>query len=340
MRRILAAGLFVALGFGCATLQSVGASSVVGRHAATGPRRSTSEFVYATESRHGITTRIELRSARNGALLETLAILGSRFTNNGMSLPPDRDAVYLTLIGHHALLIDRLGIVTRKQRDIADGEEPAVSPNGRMLAFLSGRFGSESLVMRDLATRRTTTLDLRPVLGASRRIAQGPFAWTGDSSQIALLTVSAREPGHVGSAAVAKSYRLDPASRSVASLIVVHVSPRGKLLARRVPLVVHIGVVDAVFQDGTARDSIILTTALARGSALYRIRLSATKTKVSDRVPLPTNTLPEAISPTGREMLYLRTSQSPGLFKARIAPNRLGAAHLLLAHTRFVSVAW
>ena len=118
---------------------------------------------------------------------------GSSFTNNGLALSPDGREIYFTLIpkarrrGQFNLLLERLTITTRRQTLLADGELPAVSPDSRLLAYVTGA-ESRSIAVRDLATAATRSIDLTGLLGTFADVFDGSLAWLANGSGLALVT--------------------------------------------------------------------------------------------------------------------------------------------------------
>jgi hypothetical protein len=144
-------------------------------------------FVLATES--GSNFEIELAST--GALVKDIGAVPG-YTSNGLALSPDGQYVYLTVNEHRSLMIDRITVANAKEAFIAEGEQPSVSPNGRLLAYGTGTGASGTLVVRDLESGLVRSINLSNLLGAQTDLLSASITWLGDGSEIVVL------PGEVG----------------------------------------------------------------------------------------------------------------------------------------------
>jgi sugar lactone lactonase YvrE len=107
-------------------------------------------------------------------------------TVNGIALARDRRTAYVAVLRSHAApaLLD-VTLASGASRTIASGISPAVSPDGRRLAYLAtewrGYWLSTGLAVRDLATGATRTFPLPA--GAYTR---SPLNWSPDGKAIAV----------------------------------------------------------------------------------------------------------------------------------------------------------
>ena len=158
----------------CISVSRVLATASRGDASVTGTRPSPLGVFAVIRTPGGVNPELELRSGRTGALLKDVGALGSSWTNNGFALSPHAGAVYLTLIGHKTLELERIALATGARSIIADGEEPAVSSGGRELAFAAGGFGSTVLAVRDLASGARapgrSSVTARPLLRAAEQL--------------------------------------------------------------------------------------------------------------------------------------------------------------------------
>jgi WD40-like Beta Propeller Repeat len=146
------------------------------------PRR-TSAGCAAVSSSPGSGMNSELRSASTGAVAGVLKRLGVSWTNNGFAVSPDGRYVYFTLIPKSrkwkSLLLEPLSVATDRTRFMAFGEQPAVSPDGRLLAYTSGEDRMATVVVREAAS---------PVAASARS------AHPGSKDPLHLLVISVTQP--------------------------------------------------------------------------------------------------------------------------------------------------
>jgi hypothetical protein len=155
------------------------AAMVAAIAAATGPSANPpAAFVAATTA-----PELSLYSASTGARIEQLATFRpNAFTGNGLAETSDGSAVYFTLIPRgprhpFALKLMRIDVATRRQALVAYGWQPAVSDDGRHLAYGAVPRG---LSVRDLATvlsaRCVATPGLVPTPGVLGSSAAAPHS--------------------------------------------------------------------------------------------------------------------------------------------------------------------
>lgn len=157
---------------GIAVVVAAGVAALIAAGPGTGAARSPEVPVFAavgSSARSGLS--VELRSTRTGAVESVLWYLGGSWTNNGFAFSPDGRYVYFTLIpkatGWKSLLLEQLSVATRRARFIASGEQPSVSPDGRMLAYTSGADRTATVVIRDTAPGRRRSINVARLLGTN-----------------------------------------------------------------------------------------------------------------------------------------------------------------------------
>jgi hypothetical protein len=298
--------------------------------------------VYVTTPRHGLSSTVEPRSPATGRIVRTLATFGQSFTNNGLALSPTDSDVYVTLVGRRGLRIERIAVASRTRTFVADGEKPAVSPDGRLLAYAAGRFGSETLAVRDLASHRTRTIDLAGLLGRSRDLLDGVVTWLGDGSEIVVM------PGPVA-VAVAGSARTTPSSQgrscdavsaSATCLIVVRVTAGGRpVIARRVILAGGANAAAKLSGDVALPRSLLLAREMARRTTIDRVTLTGSGANVTRLLSLPP-VLPVTVDPRGHHFLCLVGHSPPALWIAGISRGRLVHPHRLMPNAQLDDAAW
>jgi hypothetical protein len=127
------------------------------------------------QSRAGSQQQVTLLSPLTGRIVRRVTFFGGSLTGNGMALSPDSRFVYVTLSGPGQIHIDRISVATGHRSFVADGAQPAVSPDGRYLAYATGRQFT-GIAVRDLLSGRTTMITLRNQLGADASLLPGQQA--------------------------------------------------------------------------------------------------------------------------------------------------------------------
>jgi hypothetical protein len=106
-------------------------------------------------------------------------------TVDDLALSPDGRTAYYVLGGQADGAIEEVSTAGGPSREVAQGFDPVVSPDGRYLAFVSP---SDDLVVLDLTTGE------QRVLGQTVVIV--PPVWAGDSYQLAMVVSALCAPGH------------------------------------------------------------------------------------------------------------------------------------------------
>lgn len=217
--------------------------------------------------------------------MKLLGTFGMSFTNNGLALSPDGTAAFVTLIGHplqrnSALKIERIDVASLERSFVADGEEPAVSPNGTLLAFISGGFDPEEIAVKSLTSDATRTIDLRPLLGRSI-LFESSLAWTADGSDVVALAgaVTINVSGDTSVAAAAPGKRRCGSASSTTCLVVVHVPRTGRRLTARI-VVAHTpgGNGTMISEDGELPNAVRLSRLLGTRTVIDQLVLSGGRT--------------------------------------------------------------
>lgn len=303
-------------------------------HAQITSTAAPSEFVASSQSQTGIRTQLALLSATTGKVQTVLATIGISFTNNGLALSPNGRSVFFTLTppskSPGLLRLEQISVATRKRTFVAYGSEPAISPNGRLLAYTT--FGSgetEGLAVRNLATRKTRSVDLTALIGPGDGLEVASTAWFAAGSDVAVMagpSAQAALSGRPVSAAARKPLRL----------LVIHVGA-GRLTARAYTLPRPAGPV--LGTDAADPQSLALAAeASGDSTSVERITPAGTALKVTKLVTIPA-ALPVAFDPAGDQLLYLQGT-GPSLMTATISPGHLTGAHQLIAASRLGAAAW
>lgn len=319
------------------------AALTVGIGAAAGGTSTTRDSFLAVTD-HGLSTVLELRSASTGRVQRRLHTFGENFTNNGLALSRDGRQVYFTLIGKRSLLLERLDVAGGQRTFIADGQQPAVSPDGRLLAYTAERASGRAriLAVRDLATGATRTIDLRRLVGRPGDLLNAAVAWLGDGSDVAvvpgemMIRISGRPArrGRQAPSATPGTRRTPPTP-----LIVVSVGAAG-LTARSVAVPGLDEPRPTLGTDAADPQSVLVATSGAHDrTTVRRVTLSGATATVSPLVSIPSS-LPMAFDSTGTRLLYLQGHSPPGLWVGTLAGTRLIHRHRLIADSELGAAAW
>lgn len=274
-------------------------------------------------------TLIQLRSARTGQVLRTIARFGRDFTNNGIAYSPDGRYVYVTLGPSERspnLRIERITIGTGARTMIARGWEPALSPDGRELAYFSFAHRSQTVLVMNLVTGRTLRLDLKPQLGADQVLSEAPPAWFGDGLGFVVASgpppvadvgrVTGRGAAHNGQAPVRFS------------LITVTASAAG-LHADVIPQPQQTTDDLAPVSAGPG-DRTVMATGLAAGTAaaIGEITFTPAGPRRCQLLTIP-DALVLGFDPTGLRVIFLEGHNPPVPVEATIVGDRLEGEHRL-----------
>jgi hypothetical protein len=299
----------------------------------------------AGSSARGSSSRIELMSPRTGRVTKVLARVS---TGNGLALSPDSKFLYVVGPAGPAIEIRRISVATGKVSVVADGAYPAVSPDGRYLAYATGdRFSK--VAVRDLSTGSTRVIDLRSLLGSgSNLLNQGAITWLGDGDEVivvpgiaasaAAAVVTAGGGGGGGAGAgggggggAAGGDQVPPGRQS---LVIVKIRPDG-LAARRIVVPDPYQEPFLVISGDLSRQRAVLIARMgfAAAGTITRVILRGRGYETRVMAKLPRGAMPVAIAPRGDRVLYLVGHGPPVLWTADIEGGRLTGQHRLLTDT-------
>jgi hypothetical protein len=123
-------------------------------------------------------------STATGAALP-LTTTSMAFTNNGLTITPDGHDIFATFVHGRKVWIGEVSTTAGgTPKLMVPGLEPAVSPDGRRLVYIS--FSGE-VALRDLRTGRTQEWDHALGLPCTTWPVNAKVAWTGDSQTLAAL---------------------------------------------------------------------------------------------------------------------------------------------------------
>ena len=335
-------GLTSARVAGLAVLAVAGAAGLVHAvPAATAP--VTPPVFAAVDMGANSGARAELRSVTTGAVLSTLGDLGPSWTNNGFAFSPDGRYVYFTLIPKStrlsSLSLEQVAVATHQRRFIAFGEQPSVSPDGRLLAYVSGEDRSATIVVRDTASGRRRSTNLARLLGSQSDMLNASTAWLGDGAQLAVIEACCPIAVSKASApAGPRSTRGSPGDQL--HLIVVSVPRHGSLRARRVVLPGASQMPESVGADPTRPNALLVSWLIGHDrAAVDRLTIGASRATLA-RVLAIAHALVVAFDPSGRQLLYLLGHSPPALWTATVQDGQLSQRRLLIRDPPLDAYAW
>jgi hypothetical protein len=290
----------------------------------------------------GSHSQLELISPKTGRA-KVVAHVG---TGDGFALAPDSKNMYVVGPVGSTIEIRRLSTATGKLSFVADGAYPALSPDGRQLAYVTGR-GFTSIAVRDLRSGRTRVMDLRSLLGKNANLLnQGGVSWLGDGGEVVVVpgfSVSAAAAGLTArrGAGIASGHRAPPGRQS---LIVVKTSS-DNLSARRIivpdPYEETFGVISGDLSQ--PRSFLIARPGFGAAGTITRVSLRGRGYQARVIARLPSGVMPVVIAPRGDWVLYVAGQSPSALWAAAIGNSGLSGQHRLFAGTRGLRVdqaAW
>src|SRR5262245_58168659 len=325
-RAAMAAGTAVLAAMGLVACGQRAVHVASGTAAAVDPRLAA---IVGSPS-NGSSSQIELISPESGRAAKIVA--GG--TSNGLALSPDSKDLYVVRAAGRAIEIQRISIATGKTSVVAHGVSPAISPDGRYLAYATGgRF--TKVAVRNLSTGRVRMIELRSLLGSDGSLLnQGQVTWLGNGNELIVVPgISASEAAaRIPATAGATESEQFPPGRQ--TLIVVRISQDG-LAARRI-------IVADPYQEpfqlvsgdmSQKRAALIAWVGYAGAGTITRVSLHGNGYHARVVAKLPRGAMPVTIAPYGDRVLYLIGHTPTELWVAAIESGRLTDKHLLHTDT-------
>lgn len=307
-----------------------------------------SRLVVAAYSGNSLGASLDLVSSQTGAL-ETLRTFGSGFTNNGLTESLDGHYAYVTVIRGRQILIERVsirgtaGTPPASTKVVARGEEPALSPDGRLLAYAGDEGSQSSLFVRDLGSGRSRSIDLAGLLGSTGSLTDASIVFTGDGSHVVIL------PGGTGTlAGTTTSTRSGAPSRCgdrLASgrscLIVVKVPGSGPLTAAGVAVDEPRNLPPMTLgTDWSRPDSALLGVQLRHSTVVDRVDLKGSAAASLERELTLPPVLPMTFDPLGKRIVYLSASSPHDLWVGDITGGHLTRPRRLMSSPNLGAAGW
>jgi hypothetical protein len=287
----------------------------------------------------GLSTSVNLYSARTGRLLKHLATFGDTFTNNGLVLAPDGGSVFVTLIGKESLYIERISTSTRRRSFVAFGAQPAISPDGRYLAYGAGA-NYQELDVRQLASGTTTTFDLRSLIGSRAGLLGGRIAWIGNGTEIALMPMGDLTPLSASTSYLQGTKGASCSQARIHQSCLIVVDLRSSRSPARLYWLPELSPeTDQMSTYPSLPDAVELAITSGGRTLVERVTISGTSVHAVTIADLSLD-LVMAVSPLADGVLYLVGHTPPALWVAELGGGRLMKSHLLIRNSMLDSVAW
>ena len=322
----MVAGAAVLAGLGLAACGQRSGHGSAGTTAAADPTLAA----IVGSSSNGSSSQIKLISPQTGHVAKVLA--GG--TSNGFALSPDAKDVYVVRTAPHAVEIRRISVATGKTSVVTDGACPAVSPDGRFLAYATGgRFSK--IAVRDLNTGSVRTMELASLLGNDGNLLnQGQVTWLGDGNELIVVPgISASEAVAdvtAGGGTIASGQQ--PPGRQ--NLIVIKIRP-DSLTARQIvvpdPYQQPFPVVSGDMSQ--KRAVLIASVGYAGAGTITRVSLHGNGYRAQVIAKLPRGATPIGFAPGADRVLYLAGHRPPQLWVASITNGHLTGKHRLVTDT-------
>ncbi len=214
-----------------------------------------------------------------------------------------------------------------------------MSPNGRLLAYFTYRGRSGSVAVLDLVTGRVRSVNVDAAVGHGHVLAEIQPGWTRDSSMVVLATGSPIRP--VSRSAHASANGFHPGAMPAVRLIVVSVTPKRPLTARRILVSGLRTTPDLLLaSDAISRNSVVAASLGPRGNArLDQIHLTPTRAAACQILSIPDAQV-LAFDPTGQRLIYIAGHSPAVLQRATIKHARLTDRRRLLPDRSLGAIAW
>jgi hypothetical protein len=304
-----------------------------------------------------------LRAAATGKVVKVIARLEAKSpqqlsTQFGFALSPDARYVYCTSTAKrgrsYTLDVVQIDVATGRRTFIAFGAQPAVSPDGRLLAYVANTYGYlNAIAVRDVLTGRTQLVNLAGSIGRGKNLLNAVVAWFANGSDVAVVPADSRPPV-IGGAPLPSGQRMRscPAGSATTCLIVVHrLHAGGALTARYFAVAVpddSFAAQDTLSPDAAAPSSILLAAAgwhdqqTVGQLIIDQIRPHGTHATARRLFSIP-SAAAVAFDPTGTRLLYVHGGRLAKLrlWEARIAGHRWRQPRILSRQSQIgVSAAW
>ena len=192
--------MLIATAFGV----TVGLGGCGGSGVDSSSQRSAPPYFLALREAPDGLLELELCSVKTGRVVQPDFGEPGVYATNGAAMSPDgREAYVAVTEAGHPYAIERAPTDGGKHPTVvADGEWPSISPNGRLLAYVKPNPsmlwgdgpGGTVVVVRDLATGNTRSINLRPLIGDGMLHAEsttnGFMTWMANGADLAVIPMA------------------------------------------------------------------------------------------------------------------------------------------------------
>lgn len=291
---------------------------------------------------------IKLISVTTGRVIQTVS---QPTDSNGLALSPDGKSLFVVA---PRLKLRQISLTTGKSSYLAAGAYPAVSPDGRYVAYATGG-GFTQVAIRNLGTGATRSVSLTSLIGVgSSLLNQGGLTWLGDGrtlvavaepDPIAAVARVWANPGWSDQLTVSRHATCGQQDAKLGLCVVVIQVAHARLAAHPIYVtgLAASAPVALLSGDLAARQAFFIAQTTMPVTVVSRVSLGRRHATVSKLVPLPAEALAVAMAPAGDRVLYLTTSEPAKLDVATVSADRLTKARVLLTDTRryaFSQAAW
>jgi hypothetical protein len=294
------------------------------------PHRTTtnpSDLVLANNSG----SDMQVISTTSGRVITDLGAIPG-YTNNGLALAPNSREIYATVIGSSALMIDRIDVATGKESFVADGVLPSISQSGRFLAYVSQTSyasGAQELVVQDLVTGTTRSINLQRLLGAQTDLFNASIAWLGSKIVVVPGGVASDLMPRAEPTPLPKPLKGSCSAVPYSESCVIEVDTQAGHHFRTQRFVVNQRGLSGAVLEASGSSTIAMATFNGNGTDVYRADLGAGPPKIT-RLFTVRSALPLAFSSGGTELFFLRIGHPPiALWSGKVADTELENTKIL-----------
>jgi hypothetical protein len=270
---------------------------------------------YLSESvtgNHGVLKLCSPRTGREVRGIRSFPVTAGRtpspltLTANGDAVSPDGRTAFAVSVGRSGMMIARVPTGGGRPSVIAAGAQPSISPNGRILAYGTGRSG-KVLAVRDLASGRTRSIDLARWIGHGNLepggVGNGSMTWLSNNTDVAVIPDEGIFWDLVGRRPHPPKNPCSNKQGETTCVLVVHTGGSSSQPLRVTRYVLAVGVQDLrTLGADQANPRALLAASFPL--VVERIELNTPTATITPLVTTLGNGLADAFDPSGTELLY------------------------------------
>jgi hypothetical protein len=247
--------------------------------------------------------------------------LSLTLTANGEAVSPDGRTAYLAVLRNRTpgVLIARVPTTGARPSIVAAGAQPSISPNGRFLAYGTGRLGTV-LSVRNLATGVTRSIDLARWIGHGYLGPGGQgnatMTWLSNNTDLAVLPDEGVVWDLVGKRPHPPNNPCSDKQGITSCVLVVHT---GRSLTEPLTVTRHVLPVgfDSPLALGAAHADPHALLAASSPLVVERIDVSTPTATIERLITIHGDAFPDQFNPAGTELIY-QANHVSGLLELRI----------------------